>query len=168
MRGETWCKAAYEEADWLGCRRSSSQASCHRTSSFVLLEPCRGATNRNILNGSASTSVKNSIRTETLLDLLEQFDVAHNELLPVDENHGHFLLCQQLAVQQRLVEDLHTAAAFGYISFLFIIITNYLFLRLIQYPMHSLQWSDCTSLKSVCRIILLFVCISDHFHYSLT
>lgn len=138
---------------------------------FRTLRALQGATNRHILNGSASTSVKNSICTETLLDLLEQFDVAHNELLPIDKNHGHFLLCQQLAVQQRLVEDLHTAAAaFGYISFLFIfiIITNYLFLRLIQYPMHSLQWSDCTSLKSVCTIILLFVCISDHFHYLLT
>lgn len=38
--------------------------------------------------------------------LLEQLDVAHDELLPVDEDHGHFLLRQQLALQQRFVEDL--------------------------------------------------------------
>lgn len=44
------------------------------------------------------------------MSLLEQFDVAHDELLPVDEDHGHLLLRQQLAVQQRLVEDLNTQA----------------------------------------------------------
>lgn len=38
--------------------------------------------------------------------LLEQFDVAHDELLPVDKDHGHFLLRQQLTLQQRFVEDL--------------------------------------------------------------
>lgn len=62
------------------------------------------------MKGTASTSVKNSFSLTTLLYLLEQFDVAHNELLPVDEDHSHLLLCQQLAVQQRLVEDLHAAA----------------------------------------------------------
>ncbi len=40
--------------------------------------------------------------------LLEQLDVAHDELLPVDEDHGHFLLRQQLTLQQRFVENLHT------------------------------------------------------------
>lgn len=40
--------------------------------------------------------------------LLEQLDVAHDELLPVDEDHGHFLLCQQLALQQGLMKDLHS------------------------------------------------------------
>lgn len=42
------------------------------------------------------------------VSLLEQLDVAHDELLPVDEDHGHLLLRQQLAVQQRFVEDLNT------------------------------------------------------------
>lgn len=41
--------------------------------------------------------------------LLEQLDVAHDELLPVDEDHGHFLLRQQLALQQWFVKNLHTA-----------------------------------------------------------
>lgn len=38
--------------------------------------------------------------------LLEQFNVAHDELLPVDKDHGHLLLRQQLTLQQRFMENL--------------------------------------------------------------
>lgn len=51
-----------------------------------------------------------AVKLRRFVSLLEQFDVAHDELLPVDEDHGHLLLRQQLAVQQRLVEDLNTQA----------------------------------------------------------
>lgn len=51
-----------------------------------------------------------AVQLRRFVSLLEQFDVAHDELLPVDEDHGHLLLRQQLAVQQRLVEDLNTQA----------------------------------------------------------
>lgn len=51
-----------------------------------------------------------AVQLRRFVSLLEQFDVAHDELLPVDEDHGHLLLRQQLAVQQRLVEDLNAQA----------------------------------------------------------
>lgn len=76
-----------------------------------------------------------AVKLRLFVSLLEQFDVAHDELLPVDEDHGHLLLRQQLAVQQRLVEDLNTQAqdsvtqhTHDHIFKLFVInISNYLF-----------------------------------------
>lgn len=83
---------------------------------FLTLRALQGATERHVFKPVCVKVLffvsffKNSfcIESRALLCLLEQFDVAHDEFLPVDEDHGHLLLCQQLAVQQRLVEDLHT------------------------------------------------------------
>lgn len=38
--------------------------------------------------------------------ILEQFNVAHDQLFPVDKDHGHLLLSQQFRLQQRLLERL--------------------------------------------------------------
>lgn len=46
------------------------------------------------------------VQDEAAEIILQQFDVAHDELLPVDKDHGHLLLSQQLRLQQRLLEGL--------------------------------------------------------------
>lgn len=107
-RGETWCRAACEAADWSGCRRSSSLASDHPTSSSWLSELCEGTQEcaRSRIHDLPSVHVIWQQFIDSTLHLLEQFDVAHDELLPVDKDHGHFLLHQQFALQQGFVKNL--------------------------------------------------------------
>lgn len=77
-----------------GRKRKKHGAACMRDTE----RPHRSA-------GTHATEGQQHLRLEGK-SLLQQFDITHNQLLPVNKNHSNLFFCQQLRLRQGFLKDL--------------------------------------------------------------